>query len=74
MGPHSHDGSTLTWRRINTQRWETEQRCDGAPCFTATRARGTWRLRPGSSTQVIGGFRTIDDIRSYAGRLLSDAA
>ena len=34
MGPHSHDGSTLTWRRVNTLRWETEQRCDGAPCFS----------------------------------------
>ena len=74
MGPHSHDRSTLTWSRVNPQRWETEQQQDGVPWFTATRARGTWRLRPGSSLEVIGGFRTIDDIRSYARRLMSDAA
>ena len=53
---------------------ESEQEVDGVPVFVATRARGTWRLRHHRSTRVIGGFRTIEEVRAYAPRLLADAA
>ena len=74
MASHSFDGGNLSWRWVNHQRWETEQQLDGTPAFSATRARGSWRLRPGSSAEVIGGFRTIDEVWAYAARLLSAAA
>jgi hypothetical protein len=68
------DGGYLSWRCRNPQRWETEQQVDGAPQFTATRGRGSWRLRPRCSTQVIGGFRTIEEACSYAARIVATAA
>jgi hypothetical protein len=68
------DGSSLSWKCINPQRWETEHQVDGVPQFTATRARGSWRLRPRDSTQVIGGFRTIEDAWGYAARIVATAA
>ena len=68
------DGRTITWTRVNPQRWLTEQEVDGVPVFTATRARGTWRLRHHRSTRVVGGFRTIEEVRAYAPRLLAEAA
>jgi hypothetical protein len=68
------DDSTITWTRVNPQRWLTEQEVDGVPVFTATRARGTWRLRHHRSTRVVGGFRTIEEVWAYAPRLLARAA
>jgi hypothetical protein len=66
MARLSSDGVTLSRRCVNAQRWEAEQRLDGVPMFTAIRARGRWRLRPPSSTQVIGGCRTLDQAWGYA--------
>ena len=74
MAPHWYDGRTITWARVNPQRWQSEQEVDGVPVFVATRARGTWRLRHHRSTRVVGGFRTIEEVRAYAPRLLADAA
>jgi hypothetical protein len=74
MAAHWYDGRTITWTRVNAQRWQSSQEVDGAPVFVATRARGTWRLRHHRSTRVVGGFRTIEEVRAYAPRLLADAA
>jgi hypothetical protein len=74
MARHWHEDRTITWTRVNPQRWQTEQEVDGVPVFIATRARGTWRLRHHRSTRVVGGFRTIEEVRAYAPRLLAEAA
>ncbi len=74
MAPHWYDDRTITWVRVNPQRWRSEQEVDGVPVFIATRARGSWRLRHHRSTRVVGGFRTIEEVRAYAPRLLAEAA
>ena len=74
MAPHWYDDRTITWTRVNPQRWRSEQEVEGVPVFSATRARGTWRLRYHRSTRVVGGFRTIEEVRAYAPRLLGEAA